>query len=176
MCADAHEHCDLPHRCTFGETTFFSRIADIQKFLCSLVVIGEILLSLTLARIAINRIGRIYLEHVFGVTRHGTHSNNHSDKILHCLVKVNVATQLGRKWGIVLRRKRDHSLGGGSDGMLRDVELKDLLDVFRNESCADGLIQVFRSTPGVPESISADNRFISCRMSFALLLGTVKDG
>jgi hypothetical protein len=28
-CADACEHCDLPHRCSFGETTFFCRIEDI---------------------------------------------------------------------------------------------------------------------------------------------------
>jgi hypothetical protein len=139
------------------------------------VVIG-VILSLSLSRIAINRIGTIDREYLFGVTRHGTHSNNHSDKIMHCLVKANVATQLGQKWDMILRRKRHRSLGGVYDGMVRGVELKDLFDVFPDESCADVLIQVFCSTRGVPESIGADSRFISCRMNFALLLGTVKDG
>jgi hypothetical protein len=95
---------------------------------------------------------------------------------MHCLVKTNVATELGQKRGMVLRRRRHHSLEGVYDGMLRDVELKDLLDVFRDDSCADVLIQVFCSTRRVPESIGADSRFMFCRMSFVLLLGTVKDG
>jgi hypothetical protein len=77
---------------------------------------------------------------------------------------------------MVLGRKRHPSLGGIYDGMMPDVELKDLLDVFHDESCADVLIQVFYATRGVPEGIDADTRFISCRMSFALLLGTVKAG
>jgi hypothetical protein len=43
---------------------------------------------------------------------------------MHYLVKANVATQLGQKWGMVLRRKRHHILGDVDDGMLQDVELK----------------------------------------------------
>jgi hypothetical protein len=108
-------------------------------------------------------------------TRHGTHGNNRSAKIMHCLVKANGATQLDQKQGMALHRKYYCSFGGVYSGMLRDVELTDLFDMFHDESCADALIQVFCSTRGVPESIDADSRFISCRMSFALLLGTVKD-
>jgi hypothetical protein len=139
------------------------------------VVIGAIL-SLLLSRIAIKRIGAIDLEHLFGVTGYETHDNNHSDKVMYCLVKANVAIQVGQTWGMVLRRKRLRSLGRVDDGMLRDVEFRDLLDVFRNGSCADVLIQFFYSTHGVPENIGADSRFIACRISFALLLGTVQDG
>jgi hypothetical protein len=52
-----------------------------------------------LPRIAITRIDEIDREHFFGVTRHRTHDNNHSDKIIHFLVKTNVAAQLGQKFG-----------------------------------------------------------------------------
>jgi hypothetical protein len=71
-CADAYEHCSVPHRCSFGKMTFFYRIEDIRKLLCSLVVIG-VILSLPLPRIAINRFGTIDPEHLFGVAKHGIH-------------------------------------------------------------------------------------------------------
>jgi hypothetical protein len=109
-CADDYEHYGLFHGCNFGETTFFDRIEDIQKLPCSLVVIG-VILSLPLRRIMINRIGTTDLGHLFGVTRYGTRGNNHSDIIMHCLVKTNIATQLCQKWVMVLRWKHHLSLG-----------------------------------------------------------------
>jgi hypothetical protein len=87
------------------------------------------------------------------------HGNDHSDQIMHCLVKVNVATQLRQKWSMILRRITHRNLEGVYDGMLRDLELKDLLNVFRHESCADVLIRIFCSTCGAPENIDTDTRF-----------------
>jgi hypothetical protein len=109
-CAETDEHCGLSHRCTLGETAFFYGIKDIQKLLCFPVVIG-VILNLPLPRIAINRIGTIDLEHLFGATRHVTHGNNHSNKSMHCLVKTNIATQFRQKWRLVLRGKCHRSLG-----------------------------------------------------------------
>jgi hypothetical protein len=38
--------------------------------------------------------------------------------------------------------------------MLRDVELKDLVDVFRDESCANALIQVFSPPVECPKGLA----------------------
>jgi hypothetical protein len=65
-CAHWYDGCGLPHNCGVGELTFFWRLEEIKKLLVSLVVM-RFVLSIPIPRITINRVGRIDLEHLFGV-------------------------------------------------------------------------------------------------------------
>jgi hypothetical protein len=97
-CAEWSEHSGLPPTGPFGARVFFWRTEDIRKLMVSLIVMG-VVLSLPISRIAINRIGTIDLEHLFGVTRQGTHSDNRHAKIMRRLVKANLVGQIAGNWG-----------------------------------------------------------------------------
>jgi hypothetical protein len=138
------------------------------------------ILSIPIPRIAINRVGTIDLEHLFGVTRHQTAGNNDAGRIMGAFLKSNLVAQLADKWGRILRRKRHRSLGGIYDGMLQGLELHHLFDVLGNPLGGAPwltlvLFQVFKKVGGNAAAIDDNTTFIECRNRFAALLGVVKD-
>jgi hypothetical protein len=86
----------LLHDCAVAELTFFWSGEDIENLLVSLVVM-RFILTIPVLRIAINRVGTIDLEYLFGVTKHQTAGNNDAGEILGALVKSNMVGQLADK-------------------------------------------------------------------------------
>jgi hypothetical protein len=88
------------------------------------MVMGFIL-TLPIPRIAINRLGTMDLEHLFGVTRVVNRGNNQGEKFMRRLVKSSLVTQIVEHWGLTLKRRRQRKISRVYDGMLPGEELLD---------------------------------------------------
>jgi hypothetical protein len=123
--------------------------------MASLLVMGHIH-SLPVPRRAMSHIGTIDLEHLFGVTRHGTHANNRADKILRRFVKADFVTPLAEKWGLVLRHKCHRNIGGVSDDIAHTSDLNNLFDALSRPHIAQTLFEVFLRTAPTPAAFEVD--------------------
>jgi hypothetical protein len=143
--------------------------------LVSLAVMGYIL-SLPIPRIAINRIGTMDLEHLFGVTRVANRGNNEARRIRRRLVKSSFLTRIVEHWGLTLTRKRQRNISGVYDGMIPGEDFEDLQDIFAGYNLGKQLWDILGNTGTVQDLVAADPRFQACVSDFAVLLGRIKDG
>jgi hypothetical protein len=115
--------------CSFGEQTFFWRREDIHKMPVSIVVMGFIL-TFPSPRIAINRIGTMDLEHLFGLTRVANRGDNDAHRIVRRLAKSSMIMRMAEHSGLTLGRKRHRNISGVYDGLLPGKEFLDLHQLF----------------------------------------------
>jgi hypothetical protein len=178
-CAVLYDECGLTHSLHFGEATFFWRRDDIDKMLVSLAVLGHIL-TLPIPRIALNRIGTMDLEHLFGFTRVAERGNNQHQRIIRRLVKSSFIARIAEHWGLATRRKRQHNASAVYDGMLAGDEFLDLNDMFDGYNPAEVMFEVLGWTGAVPDLINEHAGWKRCQEDFARaeprLLGRIKDG
>jgi hypothetical protein len=174
-CAALYDGCDWSHSAHFGEKAFFWRRDDIDKILASLAVMGHIV-TLRIPRIAINRIGTVDFEHLFGVTRVAERGNNHGQRIMRRLVKSNFLARIAEHWGLTLKRRRQRNSSGVYDGTLTDDEFLGLNDLFAGYNPAEVILQIVPWIGAVPDPSDAHPGFRTCHQDLAILLGRIRVG